>query len=255
MKLHRFYNDIPIGDKENITISSVLISNQMRNVLRIKTGDKVCIFDNSGFDFMAVVDKYEKDTVYLRISEKKVNNVRAKRETYLFCSILKKNNFEWVVEKATELGVSHIVPIISNRSEKKGLNKERLQKIIIESGEQSGRGILPRLYEIIDLEKSITDYSKIKLIAWDPRAVKFSIKDLSEIKDRSGNNLSNDSSNGLSNVIETHDVIGVYIGPEGGWTEEEIELFNKNNVSIYSLGPQILRAETAVVAVLSQVVF
>ncbi|HEY4503531.1 MAG TPA: RsmE family RNA methyltransferase [Candidatus Paceibacterota bacterium] len=246
MKLHRFYNDIPINNNKNIMISSPMLFNQMRNVLHFSIGDKVVIFDNSGFDFIATVDKYEKDIVYLKIIEKIENNVKTSRETYLFSSILKKSNFDWVVEKATELGVLHIVPIISDRSEKKGLNKNRLQKIIIEASEQSGRGILPELHEMMDLKKAISNYSNVKSIAWDPKAPRFSEKDVC---------IDNEPKENLSDSGVVNNIIGAYIGPEGGWTEQELELFKKNNVPIYSLGPQILRAETAVVAVISRMVF
>ena len=145
-------------------------------------------------------------------------------------SIVKKDTFEWIVEKATELGVSHIIPLISDRSEKKDINKGRLIKISIEAAEQSGRATTPVIHEVMNMKKALTDFQKIKSIIWDPSAVKFSPAELADMQ-------------------------GIYIGPEGGWTPAELALFQQRNILVRSLGPQILKAETAVIATLSRLVF
>lgn len=230
VKLHRFYIRDGVGGETQVVVRLPNFLNQTKNVLRLTSGDKVILFDNSGFDFHATIDKYEKDRVSLSILEKVRNTNVPERETWLFASIVKKDNFEWIAEKATELGVSHIVPIISARSEKKDINIERLQKIIIEASEQSGRATIPTLHEVLTLESAIDTYQDIKSVAWDPFVGKFSRDDLK-------------------------DVNGTYIGPEGGWTPDELELFKTNKIVLKSLGPQVLRSETAVVATLSQIVF
>lgn len=230
MKLHRFYIEEKLINKSSVLITRLSLVNQLRNVFRFEKGDKVILFDNSGYDFLCVIEKYENDSVSFQIIETSENSVLPIRETYLFASIVKKDNFEWIVEKATELGVSHIIPIVSARSEKKDLNIDRLQKIIIEAAEQSGRGTLPILYGISDLKTAISNYSHVKSIAWDPTAKKFVSQDM-------------------------NDVIGAYIGPEGGWSNEEIDMFKQYGISIRSLGPQVLRSETAVIAVISHLVF
>lgn len=227
---HRFYSQEKLGPKNSKLITRGPLMNQLKNVFRLVKGDKVILFDSSGSDFTAVIEAYEKDAVSLSILETHANTVKPARDIYLFASIIKKDNFEWVVQKATELGVSHIVPIMSERSEKKNLNIERLQKIIIEASEQSGRALLPTLSEILDLESALTKYAHVPSIAWDIQAPKFVSQDLIG-------------------------VVGAYIGPEGGWSVNELEMFSKHNIKTQSLGPQVLRAETAVVAVLSQLVF
>lgn len=206
------------------------IVNQLRNVFRLKSGDKVILFDNSGRDFVVTITGYEKDSVSFHIDDVLTNNVSPKKKMYLFASIVKKDTFEWIAQKATELGVSHIVPILSERSEKKNLNIERLQKIIIEAAEQSGRATLPVLHDITTLEDCLATYGEVNSIAWHIDAQKFVSQDLIE-------------------------ATGVYIGPEGGWSDRELDLFKSKGIKIYSLGPQVLRAETAVVAILSQFVF
>ncbi len=230
MKLHRFYFEGEIPSGGELTISSLPFIHQLKNVFRFKKDDRIVIFDNSGFDYLASIQEYGKESVSLLILEKNKNEVVPRREIYLFASILKKNNFEWVVEKATELGVSHIVPILSSRTEKKDINVERLEKIMIEAAEQSGRGTIPTLHEIVSLEEALETYKEINSVAFEINAEKFKREELSEIK-------------------------GIYIGPEGGWTEEEIEMFQKADVPMRSLGPQTLRGETAVVAALALFVF
>src|SRR6185369_17065774 len=116
MQLKRFYTPGLVPSKE--------VMNQVKNVFRLRTGDKVIFFDNSGNDFIVQIDSFEKDTLKFKILETIKNNV-VLGHVYLFASIIKKDNFEWVAQKATELGVTHIVPILSERSEKKDLNFER----------------------------------------------------------------------------------------------------------------------------------
>lgn len=230
MRLHRFFIQQKLGNDNAITITQASLINQLKNVFRFQKGDKIILFDNSGYDFVFTIDDYKDDNVSLLLNETKRNIVLPLRETYLFASLVKKDNFEWIAQKATELGVSHIIPIVSDRSEKKDLNSERIQKIIIEATEQSRRGTLPILYEITDLESAVNNYAHVKSIAWDPVSPKFT----------------------QSDIIDT---IGAYIGPEGGWSQKEIDLFSQRNIPMKSLGPQVLRSETAVIAVISQLVF
>lgn len=230
MRLHRFYIREKIGSKATLTISYPELVNQLKRVFRLTHGNDVVLFDNSGFDFFAKIHEYGHGNITFSILKSQENTILPSREIYLFASIIKKDNFEWIAEKTTELGVSHIIPIISERSEKKNLNIERLEKIIIEASEQSGRGTIPILHEIMDLKSSLINFTHIKSIAWDIDSAKFVSQDIV-------------------------DSTGAYIGPEGGWSPQERELFKQHAVKIRSLGPQILRAETAVVAVLSHLVF
>lgn len=230
MRFQRFFYENKLGMQSSMLIASPSLHNHLKNVFRFKVGDRVILFDNSGYDYISVIESYEKDGVKFSIKESYKNTVLPSREVYLFASVVKRDNFEWIVEKATELGVSHIVPILSARSEKKSLNIDRLKKIIIEASEQSGRAILPVLHEILSLEKALEKYKEIRSIVWHPEERKFVSQDLVSIK-------------------------GCFVGPEGGWSEEEIKMFNKHNMVVRSLGPQILRAETAVVSTLSLLIF
>jgi len=210
---------------------------QLQNVLRLKVGDTVNLFDGSGYDFIVRIKKYEDQNVSFEILEKRPNSILPLRETYLLASIVKKDNFEWIAEKATELGVSHIIPILSERTEKKDINKTRLQKIVVEASEQSGRGTVPIIHEVTSLGNSLKD--AINLFGKDTEYIAFHLEgekfDKKELKEKNP--------------------IAIFIGPEGGWSPDEISWFKENYIPIKTLGPQILRAETAVIASLSQIVF
>lgn len=230
MKLNRFFTEEKIGENKSIVISRSTLVNQLKNVFRLVKDDEVVLFDNSGFDYRVSIESYGNDTVSFNVKEVSQNMVVPLRETYLFVSLVKKDNFEWISQKATELGVSHIIPLVSERTEKKDINIERVKKIIAEAAEQSGRGTLPILYEVTTLDSALSTYGHIKSIAWHTLAPKFVSQDVD-------------------------DSIGAYIGPEGGWSPAEIDLFKGHGVKTKSLGPQVLRSETAVIAVLARLVF
>jgi len=230
MKLQRFFNEEKLSGKNSLVITRESLVGQLKKVFRFVKGDEIVLFDNSGFDFNYVIEGYEGDGVSLTLKKVTENIVLPLKVTYLFVSLVKKDNFEWICQKATELGVSHIIPLVSERTEKKDINIERIQKIIIEAAEQSGRGTLPVLCPISDLESALLKYAHIKSIAWHTLAPKFVPRDLEEN-------------------------LGAYIGPEGGWSPAEEEIFKKHGVHARSLGPQVLRSETAVVAVIAKLVF
>ncbi|MDP3962360.1 MAG: RsmE family RNA methyltransferase [bacterium] len=236
MKTHRFYVSETIRNTNQVRIVSAEVVDQTMRVLKIKPGREIIIFDNTGFDYEVVIIGYDNYTILGEIKKKSVNKVLPKIEVHLFASIVKKSNFEWIVEKATELGVSSITPIISARSEKKDLNMERLKKISIEASEQSGRGTLPTINEIMDFEDSLAcakEKNGAMLVAFHTE----------------GEALKNEDLQGDGETVSA------FVGPEGGWTPEEIEMFHKNNILVRNMGPQVLRAETAVVAALSKLVF
>ncbi len=234
MKLHRFYIEETVGNADQIRIASSGIGEQLQRVVKRKPGDNIIIFDNSGFEYEVVIIGYDNYTIICDVKKKTVNNILPKREVYLFASIVKKDKFEWIVEKGTELGVTHIIPVISARSEKKDLNTDRLKRISVEACEQSGRATIPEIADILNLDDAIT-LSKSKtpvVIAFHTDGEIFKKEEFSK-----------------------EAVISAFIGPEGGWTPEEIEMFHKSGMAVRNLGPQVLRAETAVVAALAQLVF
>ncbi len=226
MRLHRFFITEPmVGSK--IFIKEERLLHQWRNVFRYNTGTELIVFDGSGLEYDALIAKMGNREVELEIvGERK--GLLPERQLVLYQSLIKKDKMEWVVEKATELGVTKIIPIISERSEKKGFNLERACKIAIEASEQCGRADVPEMGEVMNMEEGIK-INGGKAIVFDP----------------SGGLIPNP-------LFNIHSSITVFIGPEGGWSDKELEFFRQNDAQIYSLGRLTLRAETAAIVALGQ---
>lgn len=226
MRLHRFFiKERVVGDK--FCISDERLIHQWRNVFRYNVGSQVVLFDGSGDEFDCVLERMTNREAEVVVISKR-NGVIPERKITLYQSLIKKDNMEWVAEKATELGVSKIVPVLSERSEKKDLNIERLEKIIIEASEQCGRADVPEIGSILSLSEALETAKNI--VAFDSSGVSF------------------DS----SLVTVDSQPLSIFIGPEGGWSEGEIGQFKNHGAKVYSLGKLTLRAETAVIAALSK---
>jgi 16S rRNA (uracil1498-N3)-methyltransferase len=212
--------------------------NQTSRVFRLKTGDGVILFDGSGNDYECAISDLHKGqpcSITFKVEKHGPSRYMPDREIALCVAVVKKDTFEWIVEKATELGVTKIIPIVAERSEKKNLNKERLNKIAVEASEQSGRGNVPIIHPIISLQESIKWVVEKKI-----PAAAFHLDGEIYTQDRSAPARSRPAQN-----------TELFIGPEGGWSPTEIEMFHTNKIPLVSLGKQVLRTETAVVAALS----
>ena len=249
MKLHRFFVEEKIpnvgginlgratkfADSETgrpsgeFSVANETLLNQWRNVLRMEAGSNVILFDGGGSESLCEFVSLDKKRATLKILEQKAGLVPLRAVT-LYMALIKKDNFELVLEKATELGVSHIVPVEVARSEKKGVNYERSQKIVREASEQSGRATVPTIGEICSIDKGPGRPGLPGVVVFDPRGG-ISAREFFAV-------------NNTSPVF-------VFIGPEGGFTDEEMELFHARNIPVVSTGTQILRAETAAIVALT----
>lgn len=221
MRLHRFYVSQPLG--EEVVIDDVSLIKQWSNVFRYTKGDLVILFSGEGSDVTYSFTSLSSKNASLLV-QKRIPSYMPPKKVTLYLSLIKKDNFELVTQKATELGISNIVPILSERSEKKNINLERLKKVVIESSEQSGRGDIPTLSPITTLPQVL----KNKL----PHEISyvFDISGKSFHKQKKGRS-----------------TIGLFIGPEGGWSDKEMQAFEDAGVICASLGQTTLRAETAAI--------
>jgi 16S rRNA (uracil1498-N3)-methyltransferase len=225
MRVHRFFTNESVSQTETRITEPSLI-HQMRDVFRLKKGDTVILFDNSGYQYDVEIKLLTREEGTFKTKKKIFGTFIPKKNIHLGSALIKKT-FEWVLEKGTELGVSQFTPVISERSEKKNFNFERGQRIVIESAEQSGKTVIPTLHSEIDL-KNMLEGGTEDYIVLHVTGEKFQVQHFDAKKD-----------------------ITILIGPEGGWSEKEVTLFKEKNIPIFSLGEQVLRAETAAIAVAS----
>lgn len=217
MKIHRFYNDL--AGKKLINLPGI-DARQIVNILRLKIGERVIFFNGKDqIDFVYFLKSIEGKNAIFVLKKEAKNNRDPEKIIHLYLSILKRDNFELALEKAIELGVKTITPILTERTIKKGINLERLQKIAKEAAEQSGRGVIPKILELIKFNKALE--SAINPFIFDPTG-----DDSLDLK-----------------VQE----VSIFIGPEGGWTPKELELAKTKGVPIAPLTKTILRAETAAI--------
>lgn len=228
MKLHRFFAGRlhdkygPLELRQHVWINDPELYNQWSRVLRYKIGDELVLFNGEGEDRLYKIHKIEEMSVGLDLVTE-LDPVYPKREVYLFWSLLKKDKNDWVLQKCTELGVSHFVPLLSDRTEKTSFDEERALKIVTEAAEQCGRSDIPRIREPLGLQAVIDEFKdKIKLYFAEQHEGQTDLGDASE-------------------------PCGVFVGPEGGWTDEEKILLESNCIKL-NIAQFTLRAETATVA-------
>ncbi len=234
--------------KEKIKGDEIVVKGQdvihIRNVLRLGIGDNVAIFDGEGSLYSAEITALTRDEILCKILSRHQALNESPVEITLGQSILKGAKLDDIVRKSCELGVSTFAPLIAERSVLKlkpaELNKksERWQKIAVEASKQSGRAKVPSISKTMNsVEEFCLDCAndEIKLIFHeDESSLRFSELD-----------------RGSSSIKKA----ALLIGPEGGWTESEVKTASDYGFRSVSLGPRILRAETAPIAVLSIVQF
>lgn len=220
MRLHRFFIEQPLSESKHFTLTDEELIRQLIKVFRYKTGQEVILFDNSGFEFHAEIHAMERNELVFHIKDMKKGLVPAKKVSLCF-SLVKKDNVETIVQKGTELGVTDFYPLLSERSEKKDFNRERVNRIVLEAAEQSGWAVLPVIHEVQNLKDILHVTNNMKQIVFDTTISKSAAKK----SETSG--------------------VALFIGPEGGWSEAELMLFKEKGVDFDTLGPSVLRAETA----------
>jgi len=222
MRLHRFYIPEEIsGDTLHIEDADKL--NQWKNVFRMSAGDTVLLFDITGDEYEAEITLLSKKEADVRLIKKIDQEKSSLPVVHLYLPLIKKDKVELVLEKGTELGVASFTPVITDRTVVKNIPMERARKIIIEASEQSGRVTVPAISEAISLREAVGQVRSA--VVFDGEGRPFT-----------------------EYVHSKQEEVSIFIGPEGGWSEEEKILFEQKGIQIYSLGTQVLRAETAAIA-------
>ena len=206
----------------------------LKNVMRLGEGDAVALFNGSDGEFRARIDSFGKRAASL-VVEEQLRAQTGEPDLWLVFAPIKRARIDYLVEKATELGASALVPVITRHTHVERLNLDRLRAHAVEAAEQSERLTVPRIEEPRALEDV--------LAAWDASR-RIMLCDESGTAPPAAQALAGPNSN-LSGAASW----AVLIGPEGGFAETELDALRKLPfVSAVSLGPRILRADTAALA-------
>jgi len=233
--MHRFYHSNPL-DLNQIIILDEFSSHHALRVMRVKVDDFLILFNGDGFEYRGRVSDINKKTINIEILSKEKNNNESPININLFQSISSNEKMDMVIQKATELGVSSIQPIFTSRSTVK-LSLDRIKKrlihwrqVSISACGQSGRSKIPTIKSPIGFDRfveGITTNSLNLLLHPD--------------NSKESNNLPNKYSGDIN----------IFIGPEGGFSQDEVLLLKKQNCINIQLGSRILRTETAPLAIIA----
>ena len=205
-------------------------SHYISKVMRIKEGESFSLFNDSG-EWEAKINEIKKGIVNF-IIVKKLKNSENNSEIWLAFTPIKLNYLNFMIQKATELGVTKFIPILTERTVVRDLNSERLNKVIIEASEQSNRIKLPKLEKLVKFKDFIKLYKDTNIVFGDLNSSNDQIK------------------------INKDSPVCILIGPEGDFSENERkEILDLKNVKSLKINKNILRAETAAISIISIISF
>ncbi len=231
---HRFHVDLPLtpGAGSVVTLASP-IAHQVARVLRMRSGDVIHLFDGKGGEWRAFIQIGGGNAATATLDTFLADPTPV-GSVVLCLGLLKGEKFDWVIQKSTELGIAHIVPMVTERSLPGSGRLDRWHRIAVEASEQSGRTTIPEitppmpLRDALNFQPNQSDPAR-RLICWeDERTVPF----LAPVRLARG----------------TGTPVFLYVGPEGGFSASEVDLAVGSGAQAVSLGSLILRSETAAIA-------
>ena len=231
MNIRLYYPDSLVDNSTNLL--SKEHTHYVTNVMRLKRGSIVNLFNNEG-EWESEIVFLDKDRVEVKFL-KKVKEPQKKSKIQLAICLVKKNPMEIILQKATELGVSKIIPIISERTEVKELNHDRAKKIVIEATEQSNQMLPPEILKAIKLKDFLKNFDEnTKLLFADV----------------------NSKDNLKSENLRNFKSLCILIGPEGDFSPSERQsILSFSRVTPFTISKNILRSDTAVISAISLVNF
>lgn len=247
--MHHFFvspSQIDEGNKTIIINGSDV--NHIRNVLRMKVQEEMLISDGQGHDYLCRIAAFgENEVIIADITEQTFQGTELSSNIYLFQGLPKSDKMEWIIQKAVELGVYEIIPVSTRRAvvkldEKKAAAKVKRWNGIAESAaKQSRRGIIPQVTNVMTWKQAV-EYAEAldwKLIPYE------NFKDMRSTRDM------------IEKICRDteHGRIGIFIGPEGGFDEAEVDYAIEHGIQPISLGRRILRTETAGLMLLSVLMY
>lgn len=226
------------GIKDDVFSLPEELSRHIARSLRMKEGDRVIICDGRGNDLSCEIISTSQ-LVTVKVISKSLNTTEPSIKVKLYQALPKGDKFSFIVQKAVELGVSEIIPVLSSRCvarpDQKAMAKkvERYNKIALEAAQQSGRGKVPEVKDMISFREAVLkEKGKESILFYEC------------------------ATNSLSAAIKKDiEEISIFVGSEGGFEPSEVEFAEENHIKILSLGKRILRCETAPIAALSVIMY
>lgn len=228
------------------------VARQIFTVLRLRPGERVCVLDNSGWEMEAELTEVSRESVVGKITRRRLAASEPRVKVTVFQSMLKYDRFEFVLQKCTELGATGFVPLITARTIIGSVGDvdthryERWQRIILEAAEQSGRGRLPSLQPAELFPSAIERISELSFIPWEGETA---------LSLRGALRRHFPDPTGTAGSIGRPFSVSIFVGPEGGFTAREVDLARRYGLLPVTLGPRVLRAETAAVATTAAVLY
>lgn len=241
--MHKFFMDQVEMSRDEIRIVGNDV-NHIRNVLRLRTGERIMVSNSNGTDYICEIEQLDTEFVRAKIVDIEKNAAELPARIVLFQGLPKSDKMEWILQKAVELGAAEIVPVITKRTvvkvdEKKADKKiARYQAICEAAAKQSGRGIIPTVSSYMTFKEALQAASQLEMVMIpyeEAEGIAYARKVIEEATDKKS--------------------IGIFIGPEGGFAKEEVELAQGIGAKVITLGNRILRTETAGMTVLSILMF
>ena len=241
--MYHFYVEPEAVTKDTVRITGGDV-NHIKNVLRMHPQDEIIVLDGAGMEYRCKIEIISEEVI-TRVLEAKKTEAELSVRLLLFQGLPKKDKMELIIQKAVELGVSEIIPVLTKRTvvkledKKKEQKKlERWQAIAEAAAKQSGRGSIPKVREAVKFTEAVK-----MAAALDEALIPYELAEgMEEARER---------------VRGLHDkkTVGIFIGPEGGFEEDEIALATKAGIHPITLGKRILRTETAGLCILSVIMF
>lgn len=241
--MHHFFVSPDQIDEKYVTITGGDV-NHIKNVLRMKIDEELLISNGQDKDYYCKIESISDDEIKAVILDEEFEGTELPTELYLFQGLPKSDKMELIIQKAVELGVKEIIPVATKRcvvklDDKKEASKiKRWQAISESAAKQSRRTIIPEVSTVMSFKEAINKAKEFELgiIPYE------NFKDMTETKE-------------VLKKVQKGIKIGIFIGPEGGFEESEIQYALENGIHPISLGKRILRTETAGLAILSVLMF
>jgi len=234
MSTNRFFLSAPDIKGDRVRLSPEQ-SHQVQHVLRLRPGDAIVVLDDTGIEYDVTLTVVDKRETVGQVTNRQQARGEPTAQVTLFQSMLMRDKFEWVLQKGTEIGIARFTPVVTARSlvrfkevdEKK---LDRWRRIVTEAAEQSHRGRIPKIDQILKFDDALSS-----LVEFD--------RSLIAAPSHEGPTL-RETLQGMAGEAVS---VAVMVGPEGGFTDEEVEAARRGGAIPVSLGPRILRTETCAI--------